>query len=312
VPLSQVCQTEPFLWFASHVLAHLGRFHEVHNGALAQYRKLYRIRSTHHPVPALAEQGEWLEAPFWVWRADRPRRRPLWVRQLHKTMELRSAGEDEPFMVLPLTADREACCAVEALRTLPDKQIRLRTRALTTTLFSRLLLADLFVHGIGGAKYDELGNEIVRRFFGIEPPAYLTLSLTRWLGLPLDPASTEELHQVEHTLRDLRFNPDRHLGPSLDRERLSWVEAKQRTIAAPVATRRQRVARFRELARLNALVEPATHDLRATLQAQRARLILGLKHNAVATNREFAFVLHSQERLRADFKQVQSVAVPQR
>ena len=67
--------------------------------------------------------------------------------------------------------------------------MRLRTRALTTTLFSRFLLGDLFIHGIGGAKYDELGDEIARRFFGIEPPGFLTVSMTLWLGLPSDAAT---------------------------------------------------------------------------------------------------------------------------
>ena len=82
-------------------------------------------------------------------------------------MELRIDGEDEVLIELPLTPDGEACCAVERLRELPAGSIRLRTRALTTTMFSRFLLGDLFIHGIGGAKYDELGDEIARRFFGI-------------------------------------------------------------------------------------------------------------------------------------------------
>ena len=43
---------------------------------------------------------------------------------------------------------------------------KVRSRALTTTLFARLLLADLFLHGIGGGKYDELTDELMRRFFG--------------------------------------------------------------------------------------------------------------------------------------------------
>ncbi len=98
-------------------------------------------------------------------------------------VELRIDGEDEVLMELPLTPDGEGCCAVERLHDLPARGIRLRTRALTTTMFSRFLLGDLFIHGIGGAKYDELGNEISSRFFGFEPPGFLTLSLTLWLGL---------------------------------------------------------------------------------------------------------------------------------
>ena len=60
-------------------------------------------------------------------------------------------------------------------------------------MFARYLLGDLFIHGIGGAKYDELGDAIAGEFFGIEPPSYLTLSMTLWLDLGTDPASPERL-----------------------------------------------------------------------------------------------------------------------
>ena len=41
----------------------------------------HRIRSTAHPVPDLAVDGPWLEAPYWVWTADDPRRRRLFARR---------------------------------------------------------------------------------------------------------------------------------------------------------------------------------------------------------------------------------------
>ena len=75
IPLSEVCQTEGFFWFTSHLLAHLARFQQIHNEALVDYRQIYGIRSKHHPVAALGTQGEWREAPFWVWRQGQPRRR---------------------------------------------------------------------------------------------------------------------------------------------------------------------------------------------------------------------------------------------
>ena len=113
-------------------------------------------------------------------------------------------------MEIPLAPDREACCAVERLDEPARPGVRLRTRALTTTMFARLLLGDLFLHGIGGAKYDELGDEMVRGFFGVEPPGFLTLSMTSgWASA--DPASPERLAAVDRLLRDLTFNPDRHL-----------------------------------------------------------------------------------------------------
>ncbi len=80
VPLGAVCQSEGFLWFASHLIAQLPRYQEVHNTCLAEYRAAHHIRSRHHPVAALARQEDWLEAPFWVWRARQPRRRALLAR----------------------------------------------------------------------------------------------------------------------------------------------------------------------------------------------------------------------------------------
>ena len=43
--------------------------------------------------------------------------------------------------------------------------IRLRPRALTTTMYLRLAMGDLFLHGIGGAKYDQLTDRIIEHFF---------------------------------------------------------------------------------------------------------------------------------------------------
>lgn len=298
VPLGAVCETEAFLWFAAHLLAHLPRFQAVHNEALNHYRAVYGIRSRHHPVPALGGEGEWHEAPFWVWRSKKPRRRPLLARQLSRTIELRIAGEDEVLLELPLHPEAEACCAVERLRTLPGLGVRLRTRALTTTMFARLLLGDLFLHGIGGAKYDELGDEVARRFFGIEPPAFLTLSMTLWLGLDTEEATAGQLAADERTLRDLKFNPDRHFNGPVSDEARALAEAKRRAIAAPQGTRRGRVARCLEIRRINEALQETTEAQRALLTGRREELVAGLRTDAVARGREYAFVLQSRRRLR--------------
>ena len=299
VPIGLVCESEAFLWFVCHVLAQLPRFQATHNAALARYRLAYGIRSKHHPVPALGRQGEWLEAPFWAWRAAAPRRRPLMVRMLAKSMELRIGGEDAPFLEIPLAPDRDACCAVEELQRLPGLGIRLRTRALTTTLFSRYLLGDLFVHGIGGAKYDELGDELARGFFGIEPPTFLTLSLTRWLGLEADPATPARLREVDRDLRDLEFNPDRHLAEPRPAEARAAVESKWVAIEGEIVTRRQRLDRLRAIRNANQALRPWIEDARSALLAERGPLLAGLKRNAVARSREYAFPLHGETALRS-------------
>ena len=298
VPLSHLCQTDGFYWFASHLLAQLPRFQEIHNTALAEYRAHYGIRSTHHPVAALVVQGDWREAPFWIWRRGEPRRRALLVRQDRRTMLLRIAGEDDPVLELPLAPDREACCAVERLRELAGRSIRLRTRALTTTLFARYLLGDLFIHGIGGAKYDELGDSIARRFFGIEPPGFLTLSLTAWPGLPDRRGTTCELAAINRHLRDLTFNPDRHLDEPLSVEIRNLIVAKREAIARQGQSRRERIDRFHAIRRINESLQSLVTGLENSLRLKRRQVVADLEWNRLVHNREYAFVLHSARRLR--------------
>ena len=298
IPVSRICQTEGFAWFACHLLAHLPRYRRVYNDALQEYRTLYGIRSKNHPVSALQQQGDWLEAPFWVWRAGRPRRRPLMARQGSKTMELRIAGEDEPFLELPLSADREACCAVDRLRELPATGIRLRTRALTTTMFSRCLLGDLFIHGIGGAKYDELGDAITGRFLGFEPPGFLTLSMTAWLGLAEHSTSPAALTALDRSIRSLIYNPDRHLPEPWTEDQRTLIQAKRAAIGRDASTHAERIARFREIRRINEALEPAVLDRIAALRDDRRRVVQDLEANRVAHSREFAFVLYPAERIR--------------
>ncbi len=301
-PLSALCEGEPFAWLAAHLLAHLPRYVAVHNARLVAYRRDHRIRSRHHPVPALATRGDWLEAPFWCWRASEPRRRPLMARQVGRDLQLRIDGEDSVLVELPLAADREACCAVDRLMELPGRGVRLRTRALTTTLFARLLVGDLFLHGIGGAKYDELGDAIAAEFFGIEPPPYQTLSMTSWLGLPGDDAAVDRLPAIERRLRDLDFNPERYLTGPLDDEAAELVAAKRRAIDGPQATRRERVGRFRELRRINDRLADRLGGAAEELEAERAALRTATARRSLARRRDYAAVLHSTDRLRARFR----------
>src|SRR5262249_60155858 len=63
-PVSAVCQTEPFAWFACDLLTHLPRLHPAYNDSVRDYRARYGLRSTSHPVPDLATEGHSLAAPF--------------------------------------------------------------------------------------------------------------------------------------------------------------------------------------------------------------------------------------------------------
>lgn len=307
LPISRLCQTDPFLWFASHILAHLPRFQECHNRVLEEYRRLNGVRSRNHPVPRLRAQDGWLEAPFWVWRAGQAHRHGVLARQIGREVHL-SDGTDV-FARLPLSPQMDACCAVEVLRELPAQGLRFRTRALTTTLFSRLCLGDLFVHGIGGAKYDEMTDQIIREFYGLEPPQFLTMSAT--LHVPLaEPYATTiaDRRRIEHLLRDLQFNADRHgLGPQAGEliDRKQQLITEQQAARTTGLSRQERAARrpanrrrYRELEDVNSRLSKLAAQQRVAAEQELGQIERELAANEVLQSREFSFALYPAETLR--------------
>jgi hypothetical protein len=292
VPLSAVCNTEPFAWFAGHLLSHLPHFHSLYNTIVADYRRRYGIRDDRHPVPDLAVEGDWLEAPFWIWRSGAARRGRLFARRVGDSLNLRYGDE-----TWQLNANPPAL--IEEWHKLESDGIKIRSRALTTTLYARVFLADLFIHGIGGGKYDELTDELIRRFYGCEPPGYLVLSATLWLPLPRFDVSIDDYRRLRREQRDLHYNPQRYvsvLEPSEDFTALAV--RKSEWIARQPATAAQRRERFHALRML-------TEQLRLTLQWReeqlRQQLLLcqrQLRDNAVLQRRDYSFCFYPENTLR--------------
>ena len=200
---------EAFQWFARHLLARLPEFRAIHNEAVREYRRTHHVRSLSHPVPELAEEGSWLEAPLWVWTAGEPHRRRLFARRdRRRNSDFRSAIVGSP--VCRLQADGHAGRAVERLLELQRGGVRIRSRALVTTLWARLALGDLFIHGIGGAKYDRVTDLLIERFFGLRPPVLMVVSATLLLPIQRDRVTDEDLRAIRRQLRDLTYHPERY------------------------------------------------------------------------------------------------------
>jgi hypothetical protein len=315
VPLSEICGTESFCWFASAILNRLPRFWEIYNTVLGEFRRVNRIRSQSHPVPALVEDDGWFEAPFWVWRAGERKRNRVLAKAC--THEVRLSDGKQVFARWPISDDGDLAPATSALRDLPSQGIRFRTRALTTTLFARVCLADLFVHGVGGAKYDEMTDRLIARFFGLPAPGFLTLSCT--VNLPLGepfPATPEEEQRMRHRQRDLKWNPERHLLKGCDKQVDRLIDEKQALIAATrlaASTRSQTASlpksesrRLREeahhrhlrLKEISRLLSEETREAQVMYEAHLADIRREFKANAVLQNREFSFALYPEQKLR--------------
>ena len=178
----------------------------------------------------------------------------------------------------------------------------LRPRALTLTLFARLFLGDFFIHGIGGGKYDEVTDTIIRNFYSIEPPAFQVLSATVHLPLPTFLITVTDVLDLRRLKRDLHWNPQRHLAKS-DTELAdvqSLVNRHHQLVMNEPDNRQERYRAFREISdQLRPHVEARLTDTREWL----TRAEQEATANTALLRRDFAWVLYPEEMLRAIMQQ---------
>ena len=154
-------------------------------------------------MPDLFTDPGSVEAPFWLDNlTDGTRTRPS-VFPVDGGYLLELVGGEE--FLFESGAD-----GIDAAKRLGDwlKSInhRLAPCALTLTTYIRLLIADNFVHGIGGGRYDQVSDNIIRRYFRIDPPAFSVTTATMFFPAALDrqrvcvPCVLHEGHRLKHAV----------------------------------------------------------------------------------------------------------------
>ncbi len=306
VRLSDVCVGEAFQWFLAHLLDRLAEFRAVYNETLGEYRRLHRVRSKSHPAADLADDGDWREAPFWIWTADDPIRRRLFARR--SAVEITLTDRQSWEARLPLGAEGRANRAVERLMELQRTKVRIRPRAMLTTLWARLALADLFIHGIGGAKYDQITDRLIERFFGRRPPGFMVVSGT--LHLPIAASESEQMPGLGDVsailceLRSLAYHPERCLDATAEAAAALVVE-KQKWIETPQTAENAR-RRCHAIREINAALQPWLEERRSQLAEQLARAMRRSQADQVRQWREYAFCLYPEAVLREFFSRATS------
>lgn len=300
--------------FVGHLVGHAAQTAQAYNAALAAYRARRGIAGTQHPIPDLLIEGSRVEAPLWAVGDDQPRQRVY--------VSISSGGD------LTLWADglRLGTVPIGRLRTQPGAALcdlaagwRLRPRALALTMYLRLLACDVFIHGIGGAKYDQITDDVIRRLFGIEPPGYSCVTATLRLPLPRFDVSPLDLDRVHREGRDRRFNPQRWASNDFSansRVVAALLDERQRAIDASIRLRdesprrrSERRAQYEAIHRTNEELVRALGLMKSS-QADDSgahgpgaqslnRLKRELESNRVAQNREWFVGLHTIDRLRA-------------
>lgn len=275
LPVTSLSHSRAYLAFVAHLAFDARAFAEAYNAALAAYRERTGTRNSAQPFPDLKVDGDLVELPLWIVNGGR---RTVWART-----------GDAP----ALLADGSVACelgpgAAGAARLLEACGGTIAPKALALTLFNRMLVADLFIHGVGGGRYDQVTDDVFRRYFGVEPPPFAVASMTMYLPLGAHVVSDAEVEGLSMALNRLRHNPDQMLdevefetaeeharAAALASEKGELVGA----IAAPGADKKALGARIREVnAALADLLAPIERDMREELdqllQMQQASEIL--------------------------------------
>jgi len=190
----------PYLAVSYHLLARAGQFAEIYNRALAEYRIAHRVRTKARPMPDLQILANSIEVPFWLDDLSTGYRSRPHVIHDQQGWKIVAGGQ-----TLRLDPKSDGWAGAGQLQKfLQSRGARLSPRALTLTMVIRLLVADQFIHGIGGGRYDQVTDQVIGRFFGIEPPPFVVTTATLYFPTavgrmrPCLPCLAHEGHQLRH------------------------------------------------------------------------------------------------------------------
>lgn len=144
--LSQLLGGEGYREFLGRIYGEADRFRAIYNQSIDRFGEVFRFRYQNYPFPKL-KMGE---LPFWVIRDGK--------RHQFSTDRI-DASDLSRYTVVP--------------------------KASPLTLFLRLHVSALFIHGLGGANYEWVNEYIIERFYQEEAPPYFALSATfHHCGIP--------------------------------------------------------------------------------------------------------------------------------
>lgn len=265
-PVSRIAASRAYLEWASSILSDATGFRDAMNEALRSYRTRTGTRSAAQPFPDLEERDGLTEVPFWFLREGRRER--AWVRRDGGLC----AGDDAVSVAPDASADRLVALSAAGTTLAP--------KAITLTLFARLFLSDLFIHGTGGGRYDRVTDAVMAAYYRIEPPRFVVASMTLLLPLGAHVATADEvallqqdLHRLEHNpdavLDDLEFDDDDEYdrAHALAARKAALVEA----IKEPDADKKTLGSEIRQVnAALGEMLEPVVREARERLARARA------------------------------------------
>lgn len=199
VPLSEVVRLPTVRRVLQGMLDDAPHFVSVYNATLEAYRQEHKIKNRANPFPNMAVESDSVEVPLWEIRGGS-----------RKGVRIPAAGHP---------------CNIDDRLVAP--------RGSLVTLLLRGLCSDLFIHGLGGGKYDQFVDAFSEAYWGAPLPAFVVASSTRYL-FPEQVAHYVHAREVKSTYKEMVSHTSTFIGRGLFSEEeevdLSSLDARRQSL----------------------------------------------------------------------------------
>lgn len=221
LPVSKMADSGVFQDFLAYLLTDISSFVAHYNNAVSMLKT-----STDISILRTIEIKEcpFTELPFWL------------ITPGNKKSSLFVSSDQEHSISIACESDILVTAknkdVTQTLKKLKQKGYSIRPKAVVLTLFVRLYLADWFIHGAGGARYEFITDYLLQHFFRIDNLSYGAAALTSFL-FEKELASTEQsLDRLQKQQRIFLHSPESFLDPdtALEPELCDLLKKKQTAI----------------------------------------------------------------------------------
>lgn len=295
LPVSRLAESNAFLSFILSILKDAKHFAGCYNRGVLKQKYPSDAHETIRNLVVDTISGI-VELPFWIFLPD-GRRLSLYIKST-KDIELYAD-------MLKLGCLNSSCEGgqLEHFRDiLRQNKCRLRPKAVSLTLFTRLFLADWFIHGIGGAFYEVVTDDLIRNYYQLGNVKFGVTTASIKLPLPETSLVGETISQIKYRLHNIRHCPERYLEEDLlEKEALVFlVRNKQEFIRQAgdrSVTRDCRLSAWTAMKEINRQLFRYVEKTYQTLVQKKQWLEKQELSQQVCNSREYFFGLFSREAL---------------
>lgn len=180
LPVSLMSQSDSFIEFVCSVICDALSFVRIYNKAIKKKRQADNLKPN-QTIRILKTDylNNIIELPFWL-VSQTGKRGSLYVGINERSISIGTA--DKIVGTIDSSGDKKQ----QLLEILKKTKCVIRPKAVTLTLFTRLYLADLFVHGIGAGNYEYITDYLIKDYYRISKMdfgvATATMTLPRGAG----------------------------------------------------------------------------------------------------------------------------------